>query len=56
VSAISLLSSIGAGAGVTYSQAAYVAPGVSGLAGIGPAAATIGTFTDVAVSTIVRAD
>jgi phage protein U len=56
LSAITVLSSVGAPAGVTYAAADYVAAGVSALAGIGqPGISIAGAISDVPVSSIVRA-
>jgi phage protein U len=53
--AVTQLGLVGAIGGVTYSPAAYSQPGVSGIAGAGPAPITPGNPSDVPTSTIVRA-
>jgi len=51
----SLITSLAAAPGVSYSAATYSQPGVSGIAGTGPSAVTPGNPDDVPLSTIVRA-
>jgi phage protein U len=53
--AVTQLGLVGAIGGVSYSPAAYSQPGVSGIAGAGPAPITPGNPADVPTSTIVRA-
>jgi phage protein U len=53
--AVTQLGLVGAIGGVSYSPVAYSQPGVSGIAGAGPAPITPGNPADVPTSTIVRA-
>jgi phage protein U len=53
--AITQLGLVGAIGGVSYSPVAYSQPGVSGIAGAGPAPITPGNPSDVPTSTILRA-